>query len=297
MIEYISDKLVEIYNDFKKSVDEENNICELKDFTFTGSVLPDYRNPLIQQFYLLKYLYGYFGEYVCIYREIIRNRFIKGKFEVLSLGCGCGLDLWGLKHACEEVFPDSNIERYNGIDVVEWKYRDKFYRKINVSYIDRNILDIEKVVVKTYNLIVFPKSIGEFSEEEFEHLLSLLVNGTFLNERIAVVGAMRKGRRDDDLIRFCRVIDVLQKHHGYGIRDCNDINKCGNNNCVADVLGGFTYPEEIKEYMRNLYKHCKTYIKNKRVCSRDCGNTLARKSISTMSQATYQIIYLERMEK
>lgn len=62
MTSFIKNYLTPIYSDFLKS-ESFMNLCDLKNFYFNRTVVPDYTNPLIQQYYLLKFAPAYMWEY------------------------------------------------------------------------------------------------------------------------------------------------------------------------------------------------------------------------------------------
>lgn len=294
MIDFINDKLLEIFEDFKQNIKNEECICNLKDLNFQGEHLPDYEDILIQQFYLLRYLSGYFAEYVSIYREIIRQNFLIDKFKVLSIGCGCGLDLWGLKHACNERFSENYIKLYNGIDVVDWEYKEKFEKEVNVNYFLKNIKDFEKISYQGYNTIIFPKSIGEFTEDEFEHIKDLMINTDFNSDELVLIGSLRKMRQECDIKRLEEIKNIFTDYHGFEIRKRINSKEMIENERVSYIVPGAQCTDEVIDYLTHLYKYCKSFKKNAKPCDTSCFDLLQKYPICSMSQATYDILYLER---
>lgn len=49
----------EIYDDFMLELDEVKYYCDLKGLRYDGNNIPDYNNPLIQKYYLLRYMPAY----------------------------------------------------------------------------------------------------------------------------------------------------------------------------------------------------------------------------------------------
>ena len=295
MIDFVNKRVETIFEDFKKNVESrEGEVCKLKGFNFMGDNLPEYSDPLTQQFYLLKYLCGYFAEYTSIYRNITGKGFLD-RYKVLSIGCGCGLDLWGLKHACNERFSENKIDRYTGIDRVSWNYRETFGLE-NIEYRDIEVDDIKSFEDGEYNIIIFPKSIGEFSESTFNHLKDLIFDTKFAGNKVVFVASIRKARFKDDFLKVDEIREIFTKK-GYKLIDVYDhteLTELDDRCSVSDIVSGVEYSKEVDEYFDNLYKLCKEYQKTGRVCDSACINNLTRKRVSTMSQANYQILYLER---
>src|SRR5699024_9852346 len=158
---FIIDKMNEIYNDFMLDLNEEKYYCNLKSFRYDGNNIPDYNDPLIQKYYLLRYMPAYLAEYNLMYYKMFKLNYLDCNLNVMSIGCGCGIDLWGAKFARDKKFPEIDI-RYTGIDMVDWDYRDNL--DIEEAYfINKDINEIDSLDEYNYNIIIFPKSIGEFN--------------------------------------------------------------------------------------------------------------------------------------
>lgn len=297
MISFINTKMYEIFNDFQKNIHLKQCICELKAFDFSGENLPDYSHSFIQQYYLLKYLPAYFTEYYDLYKETINKNFLRSKYNVLSIGCGCGLDFWGLNFAVKN-FDEKSILHYDGIDIVNWNYKDSCNKSINILINDLN--NIKVFPKQDYNIIIFPKSIGEFDEATFNHLKEILKESKFNNDKLVIISSLRAARVDSDMSKTEKVARILIDNHGY--KNLNDLNKYtswknkdnGYPYRLHEVIPGLTYPDTIENFLSNLHKECRTYIENNDCCEDRCSTILSRKPISTMSQVKYQIIYLEK---
>lgn len=299
MKKFIENRMNDIFVDFQEDLEREKYFCELKKFTFIGNELPNYQKKLHQRFYLLKYLPAYFTEYYYIYNEILKADFLR-EYSILSLGCGCGIDLWGFKYAEQKRGTRTDLS-YKGIDEVEWQYSNFEGGKNNFEKI--NIKDIEKFE-SNYNIITFPKSIGEFTEEVFDSLKETLKRTNFSHSKIALVLSARKTRKIEDKKRFDKIIDIFIKYHGYEIQNKEDINemngifKENENGKYIPTLFGITqeiiYPLDKKKYISSLYRNCKKYKEDNTNCSYTCIDTMGRYPVCTMSQAVFQIIYLKK---
>jgi hypothetical protein len=61
---------------------------------------------------------AYFTEYYEIYNHIINMNFLKTGFNIISIGCGCGIDFWELRFEKQQLNSNINI-RYTGLDTVK----------------------------------------------------------------------------------------------------------------------------------------------------------------------------------
>jgi hypothetical protein len=282
MNKFMNKKMRIIFNDFIKNLDNEKNYCKLKSFNFCSNNLPNYNESIIQQYYLLRFLPAYFVEYFHIYSRLLGENFINNKYNILSIGCGCGLDFWGIKFASELNNSKTEIA-YTGMDIVEWEYWDS--------------CDEEE-----YNIIIFPKSVGEFDCDSFVNLKESLKNTSFKKDRIAIIASLRSSRIEADKGRMKDIIKIFENVHGY--KSLNDVNyhTCFNKKDngydyrINDIVNGFEYPSYIKEYMNKFYTSCQGYKQNQdKCCEQACENVFNRVPITTMSQVNYQIIKLERV--
>jgi hypothetical protein len=66
---------------------------------------------------VLGYLPAYLAEYRLIYGDILARGFLPKPLNVLSIGCGCGVDYWGLHFAARDDHASySPGLRYTGLD-------------------------------------------------------------------------------------------------------------------------------------------------------------------------------------
>lgn len=298
MREFMEEKMDLIFEHFKESLGLEERYCNLKNFRFDSKNIPDYNNYLIQQYYLLKYLPGYLVEYYCIYSTIIKEKFICEDYNILSIGCGCGVDLWGCDFAMEDSEEDYRI-RYTGLDVVEWAYRDECGNE--AYFLQQNINEMKSLDEGDYNVIIFPKSIGEFSTEDFNKLKISIRDTEFSSDRLILATSLRKKRIDDDLDRVAEIAKILRDSKGYSILDnMNSYIYYRNKDNgypyrINDIINNYLYPEYIKEYLINFYMNCQGYIDDSVNCCKDtCEPVFTRLPITTMSQVAFSIIRLEK---
>lgn len=299
MNNFMNKKMRIIFNDFIKNLDNEKNYCKLKSFNFCSNNLPNYNESIIQQYYLLRFLPAYFVEYFHIYSRLLGENFINNKYNILSIGCGCGLDFWGIKFASELNNSETEIV-YTGMDIVEWEYWDSCDEE--VYFLNEDIGEISKLDEEEYNIIIFPKSVGEFDDNSFANLKESLKNTIFKKDKIAIIASLRSSRIEFDKGRMKDIIKIFENVHEYKSLNDEKYHTCfkkkdnGYDYRINDIVNGFEYPPYIKEYMNKFYTSCQGYKHNKdKFCEQACENVFNRVPITTMSQVNYQIIKLERV--
>lgn len=287
---FLNEKMSLIFQDFQRDIYKRGYLCQLKNFNFSGTRLPNYEDEMVQKFYLLKYLPAYLTEYYCIYKQVFERNFLNENCSILSLGCGCGVDLWGLNFLKEKEKLNCSIN-YTGIDVVKWKYSE--FSKMNGNFKNCNILDIDNLE-GDYNTIIFPKSISEFNEFAFQHLKDIFAKKRFNSNKIVLIGAIRKTRIDSDLQRLEKIKDIFIRKHGYLVVDSETTISNDNAPYIYQVTNDIIFPREILNYITGLYTQCKKFKLTGKNCETACSDLLKRSPILKTSQMTFKIIYLER---
>jgi hypothetical protein len=272
MIDFILNKLDLIFNDFQIKINNSENLCELESVHYLNRNVPNY-NPLInQQFYLLKYFPAYFFEYFEMYKRLINDGFINNLLDndiplnILSIGCGCGLDYYGLEYALRNTNRNCNTcVIYSGIDIINWSYRDNL-NNTTCYFSNIDILNCHSLDNNDYNLIVFPKSIHEF-RENFDNLLTLLRNTDFSMDTIIIMGSISKEKAlsEEDIQNFKKIENIfIEDHNLIDIGRYDEIIKHPQIGIFKNIYN-FDYPENIKDYLLNL----KTFCKNKSLCDKE----------------------------
>lgn len=288
----IETKMSEIYKDFLENLNIEHCFCMLHDMNYANNHLPDYHQPLIQQHYLLRYFPAYLFEYKQIYSQILENNYIDLPFKVLSVGTGCGLDYYGLELALKD-FNMSVVENvyYTGVDKVDWLYRDTLEND-NCEFINLDITEENSLPRDDANIIIFPKSIGEFSHEGFQNVLECFRETSFTEERICIVSSMRDTYFQMDMARFQRIIELLTKQKNYRTID-SDVDYCQYyNDAITTIDQNFIYPDEIKEFLCTLHSKCNGYERNTFECDSACPPLINRSPILRAGHIKYQIVTL-----
>ena len=184
---------------------------------------------------------------------------------------------------------------YRGFDIIRWNYRHNFDDH-NVTIIRKNLSALSKFRRKDYNVIIFPKSIGEFSEVIFGTIEQVLADSQFDQQRICLLCSVMKERctQASDIARFAKIADVLKNHHSFKcLDDPNKFWAYSGSQGIRKVCNDFVYPDEIKNYISILSEKCPTFIENNQACKADCLE-LNRHPILKTDYINYQAIRLEK---
>ncbi len=294
MRNFIDSKMHEIFDDFDSSLQQQECYCILKDVRFNSKNVPDYANPFIQQLYLLRYFPAYMVEYYDMYRDIRKLKFIKSAFNVLSIGAGSGVDYIGLNFTYEdEGKPIAEYVYYTGLDRITWGYRETFDNP-DCRYIDKDIRDLS-AFDDNHNVIMFPKSIGEFGRGSYLKLLKLFSSTKFSEKRVILASSVREQNDSVDVSRLAEIADILENVHGYNCLD----NKRGYTHYTEDVglkahFNDFDYPPDVLQYITSLSSRCPVYLDNGgKSCKHDCS-WMNRWPILKTGHIKYQILRLQR---
>jgi len=277
MRDFIKDKLETIYADICIAASKSNGLCELKKFTFSGGNSPNYGDPLVRMYYMLKYFPGYLAEYYLMYKKLLKfNILPEDDIDIISIGCGCGVDYWGFHFIAKGwLEKHRKTTSYTGYDIHNWEYRDKI-DNVNVEFTNKDIgtlnsLDSGKFA---YNVIVFPKSISDLPADVYENLVAAIETTKFERDKIAILcSLMLDGlSMNYDFSRLNRIVDVMTKSHGYICED--NLNKyttmvnpeAGLNN----VVSGFNYSLDINSTINSILHQCPNFQKNGKSCKDDC---------------------------
>lgn len=256
----ITTYLNKAFTDLKTTlIQNDQSNCQLPAFSFTNS-LPNYFLPIHYQFYILKYFPAYLAEYKHIYDMLNWWNFnqFEEKYNVLSIGCGCGIDLLSLYlHLLK--MPNFS---YTGIDLVNWDYRNLILpQNANIQFIQANLSNYVFNNFENINVIMFPKSIGELPPNVFQNFLNNFSKIKFQSKRIAVlISAINPV---EDFKKYCDVLSII-KNSGYdfipnekGIRERNNMYYIKEQYYgINTVVSEFNYPMDIKDTIPQLKQIC-----------------------------------------
>ena len=285
----VNDYIDDIFNDFKEYLDNQKKLCELKEEAdFYGNHIPNYDKLCVQQLYLLRYAYAYIYEYMEMYSYMF-NYFYQNKvnyngWRILSVGVGAGLDLYSLD-LCNN-FIDNNIN-YTGIDVIDWNYRPKNIPKVSFCFYN---LDLETLVNdnnEIYSKIIFfPKSIGEFTEDDLKLLptkiksdkIYLMISFAFDKDRSKLKTLLESFENNGFVYTILSNREKIDKENKVELHNKYKID---------------AYPQDIKNFIYRLNDCCNEVS----ICYDiiDCDNKLSRYPTETDINFNYIIIEIQRI--
>jgi hypothetical protein len=285
----ITSFLESVFADFSSSIKSVDRLCILKTLSFLNSSTPDYSNRMIQQLYLLRYAPAYIYEYEAFYEALMDLEGSTSFLRIFSIGSGSGLDYYGAYRAIKKKGLPPDFLYYSGIDVIDWYYRTTLNNHRYYFY-KQDVTRLYSLPDRFINVLFFPKSISEFSNESFSRLLEVICNTAFSREQINICASVRRSRLEDDYKRLVKIVECLLLKGDYTL----DLT----HNSLEDNVQGESifYPEDIFHFLSNLRDYCPAY--RRRICrgERDC-DTLNRKPMKDTGYRQYWIIRLVRKER
>lgn len=254
---------------------------------------PDYDDPHIQQLYALRYMYAYGYEYLEMFRRLLAAQDIPPVVKILSIGCGNGVDYWAFREAWLDREDGSRI-KYTGLDQADWRmrwgvaYMDSARMKFKNASVEYHQGDavrfLQENPVLEYSIIIFPKSISEFSEDGFTKLCQAFAtakfqfrmgNGRIRNTRkVHFLISLRK--KEDavsmvDKLRSDRIAAAMEQN-GFVLEDANAAETfVGQDEYINQGGSFFCYPDKVKDFMDDLDRRGISYrpIRNQQyICNR-----------------------------
>lgn len=288
--------LFRILNDFKNYLDEGHQLCALKAVNFDQGIYPDYSDLHIQQYFLLRYAYGYAFEYKAMYESLFRLYPAPAALSVTSIGCGSMVDYWGLARRLELDSPRTRVA-YTGIDLNDWSYRIMARPGDQITYrVNDAVAELNGYASLDSDIYVFPKSICEFPNEAFDDLCRTFQTTPITRDRIHLMVSIRAddGSRARDIQR----IEQLQQAvigNGFTTKDETDDFWYADNpeQRICDDDEDFWYPSAIIATLLNLHTKC-AYYQQHGVHENDCQDRLRRNPILRQRQVCYNILTFER---
>jgi len=258
---------------------------------YANGQIPDYTRSEVRQLYLLRYLPAYLVEYYIMYNGLINCGFLGLPMSVISVGVGCGVDFYALHH----VLSDRRIWRhglvnYTGIDRVDWGYVYNFGHP-GFALHHGDILHLEEFARADTNVLVFPKSIGEFSEQAFRHVLHLIQASRFNSPHLAVLSSLRVSSSRLDEQRTAAVVNALSRAHGYEVYRNTGVVRHESMG-ISKLNRNFCYPDELKHFVTSLADSCRARGRDENCIS--CSEQLNRSPILRTDHMSYQVICLQK---
>lgn len=284
----INEYLENVFCDFKKLVEHSQDICSLKGLTFERGIIPDYTDEKVQLLYILRYTFAYAYEYREMYKEILNQFDNTESLNVTSFGCGPMTDYWSLNEACKT---SSRRFSYTGVDIIDWSHKFKQCPPNGYGFINKDVVKyLEDNNTISSNVLFFPKSIGEFSDDDFSLICDNLSTAIFLQDKIAIGVSLRNESYHNkiDTDRINRLVASICKNN-FKITK-NDPTSYSDSTAIISCDGSFKYPDDSKYYIANLQDKCK----NHEICENNCSSRLNRQPMLYITNINYKIILLER---
>lgn len=291
---FIDRKIRQVLSDFQQQAVEDGGLCVCKNLTYAAGNAPDYGNLLVQQNYMLRFFPAYLVEYYCMYKGLIRFNFLQDQLKVLSIGCGCGVDLWGLNFAVQDTGGDPHERiNYTGVDLTNWHYQDD----LGIAaawFINQDITTWTEMDDDDYNVFIFPKCIGEFPEPVFNSICQIFENTQFTENRVCGLCSLMERGLEADQARFRRIAQIMQNTHGYQcLDDLDEYWTVTEDQGLRAICPSFVYPNDIRPHVSALLNECPTFTHNGEPCDDDCEN-LNRWPILKASFINYNLLRFER---
>lgn len=183
--------------------------------------------------------------------------------------------------------------RYTGLDAIDWSYQDTLRSK-ECWMEHKDILSWDRLDETGYNVIIFPKSIGEFNDTVFAHIKEVFKATEFDQDKICFICSLIDKRVDKDAIRFKQLADLMRYDQGYScLDDPNYYEQWDRPVGIRSLCNDFVYPEDIKMQLNNIISHCLEYKKHDKPCHQACTEA-NRFPILNSKYMKWQILRFER---
>lgn len=285
-----------VLTDFRAYVESGVSLCPLKDTHFDGGKLPDYSDPHVQQLYLLRYTCAYAFEYKQMYRTLLQRIPPEQPLEILSIGCGNLVDYWALTQVSGEKRP----LRYLGLDVIDWCWRFYPRRQDQVEFLQTDVLEyLQNVPELTADIYMFPKSISEFSFEDFGTLCQRLGGKLTHKDKVHFLFSLRTdaGSLHGDTVKTAYLYEAMRRQ-GFSSQDGPEntlsLPEAQQNQKLYQLDRDFLYPNAGIDFLKNLHTRCNHYREQGASCQADCANRLDRWPVLSCKKMLWRIYTFER---
>lgn len=189
---------------------------------------------------------------------------------------------------------------YTGVDSIRWDdIPVPFQGTLNRMVYD-DILNLESLDRQDYNIIVFPKSIGELGPQVIESLRQCFAATHFQKNRIAVICSMRIGNWQSDFSKFRNLAAVFEHNHDYQLDD-GAFSALSNDGVVQlecelrEIYPQFCYPPQIQQDLVELYLRCPHIRACTSQLNDDCRQNISRYPNSRNARIVYAVVPFERV--
>lgn len=291
----ITEYLEYITQEFLEEINGMNSYCDLKNVSFKNGLLPNYNNRAQALLYCLRYHFGYAFEYEYIYNNHILGNIMNDQINVLSIGCGNGIDLWSLNHAIEESFPRIKQINYIGVDPIDWGEKFTGTQGDNIQYYYCPITQAESSLrfLRDIDVLFLPKSISELKRFDLECIANIVAPKT---NWICLAASFRTEENNflDDMNKFDDLIDFFE---GYGLTIVSGKKNIAYNcedKAIISIYSDYVYPDDTLDIILNLYNECASRSDDNYDCNCRCQTTLSRNPILRATQVRYNCVIMAR---
>jgi hypothetical protein len=165
-----------VQNNFDQLTKRVAPLCDCKSFSFQNGSSPNYSNSDIQKLYLARYAAAYYAEYHSVFELEILPKLNTKSPTVLSIGTGVGLDLAAMVHCLRQHEPSASPIMI-GVDRVEWDAAAAVFGGIGGTFCQADLSapdSLDRFDGTEFDLIVFPRSLGEIHSAIQEKLIQAL---------------------------------------------------------------------------------------------------------------------------
>lgn len=293
------DKYLErILYDFKEYLDKKPCLCDLKSVNFYSGLVPDYSNIPVQQLYLLRYAFAYAFEYKAMYKSLLERETFPNEISVLSFGCGTNVDYWSLIHSLMEKGLRECVVNYMGIDLIDWEYKFPSRKIDNFSFAKQNGAHwIDRAQTLDFDVYMFPKSISEFTDVDFQTICNNFQNKAIAKEKFHILISLRVDEysMERDISRTNQLMSAI-KQNGYLSEDSYNTYTyfIDDSKGIRHYDCAFVFPNEAIEIIKNLNETCNNFILNGKNCTNDCTKFLNRWPVLKPTTIRFQVISFKR---
>jgi len=293
----INDYINRILEDFQDYVSSIDCLCELHDLRFDGGHIPDYSNLPVQQLYLLRYAYGYAFEYKQMFQSLAPQKWAAGTLVLTSIGCGTMLDYWAARKILDNSGNSDFPIRYTGIDLLDWQYKMPCAPSDTVEPLVGNAIEhLRRKPVWDDDVFIFPKSISEFSDCEFQELCDIFGAANYTKKHFYVMANVRADEynRKQDVARVTELANAITDAGFFTQSPCDKYWKAKDpDKKIREVDAEFQHPQEVVELLLSLNEQCDRLAH----CTEDrdvCKRRLNRYPILNQGQLAFQFLHFVR---
>lgn len=292
----INNYLDTILSDFVSYLEEGHELCNLKSVNFDHGQVPDYEDVHVQQYYLLRYAYAYTFEYKLMYKTLLEKYSYQREIAITSIGCGTMLDYWALVRVLEQRGQGGIPVNYTGIDQINWKYPMTQRARDEVVFVQNDVLaEFTQYDSLDSDVYFFPKSISEFSDDDFEYFCHMFADKYIRQNRIHIMISVRSDQEnmEQDSQRAKLLKKAIIRN---GFKNICDTSWCATRpeEMIYKTDSDFKHPSDIIEHLKELNKRCSHYQENYTHCGTDCESRLTRWPILKQGQVHFLTLTFER---